>query len=87
MFYLFLFCTLYLNVVHAYYYMIEVFPLFLRPPEIKVLDPNGPYIRTIQTKIKKLLFVGNFRKIAQKWTVFIFGNTYHDQIFKECVSN
>ena len=38
-----------------------MFPLLFRLPDRKVLDPNGPYISTSQTKIKNVcLSIGNF---------------------------
>ena len=32
----------------------NIFPLFLRLPERNVLDPNEPYIRTSQTKVRNV---------------------------------
>ena len=67
-----------------------MFPLFLQLLEKKVLDPNGPYISTFQTNIRKSDPIFDFQDslfgqdekialclkiISQKLTIFVFGNT------------
>ena len=45
---------------YMYFFSKLMLLLFLWLLERMVLDPNGPYISTSQTKVKKCLSVGNF---------------------------